>query len=146
MQLGRIEDAKALLTLLDARPPGHVPPYLRAQLVRGRALIAAAEGRDDAVERDLRAAIDTFRELDYRYWKAVAQTDLGDWLASREEPREAAALLADASAALLSLGATPALGRAQELLSSDLLRYGSGGLLVQRTGLSAREISEIGSF
>ncbi len=122
LQLGRIEDAKALLTLLDARPPGHVPPYLRAQLVRGRALIAAAEGRDDAVERDLRAAIDTFRELDYRYWKAVAQTDLGDWLASREEPREAAALLADASAALLSLGATPALGRAQELLSSDLLR------------------------
>ena len=115
LELGRLEDARALLALLADQPPGHVPPYLRAQLLRGRALTAAAEGDRDGVEADLGAAIDGLRSLGYPYWLARAQTDLAAWLIDQSRPGEAAPLLDEATVALESLGAAPALARAHAL-------------------------------
>ena len=118
LELGRLEDARALLALLADQPPGHVPPYLRAQLLRGRALTAAAEGGDGDIEADLSAAIDGMRSLGYPYWLARAQTDLAAWLIDQSRGGEAVPLLDAATAALESLGAARALARAKTLAGS----------------------------
>jgi class 3 adenylate cyclase len=115
LALGRFDDAGELIALLADRPPGHVPPYLRAQLTRGRALLAIAQDRHDEVQADLLEAIDRLRELSYPYWLAVAQTDLAEWLLSAGRADEAAPLLEEAQAKLESLGAAPALERARRL-------------------------------
>jgi hypothetical protein len=82
IQSGQLERAHAVLSLLATRPKNDIPPYLLAHLARGHALAAAAEDRHDAVERDLRASIDGFPALGYRYWLAGTQTDLAAWLRS----------------------------------------------------------------
>ena len=118
LALDRLDLARSLLALLSEQPPGHIPPYLEAQLVRGRGLVAAAEGQDRAVEADLTAAIGRFRALGYPYWLAVAQTDLAAWLVDHGRGSEATELLDEAVTALASLGAAPALARAQAVLRS----------------------------
>ena len=87
------------------RPKNDIPPHLLAHLLRGQALAAAAEDRHDAVESDLHASIDGFRELGYRYWLALAQTDLAAWLRSRGRRGEAARPLDEAIEALQAIGA-----------------------------------------
>jgi class 3 adenylate cyclase/tetratricopeptide (TPR) repeat protein len=115
LELGRTDTAGELLALLSDQPPGHIPPYLRAQLARGRALTAAAQGRHDDVEADLAAALDGFRSLGYPYWLARVQTDLAAWLIEQQRSSDAAPLLSEATATFGSLGAAPALARAQAL-------------------------------
>jgi hypothetical protein len=115
LALGRHDDARALIALLADRPPGHIAPYLRAQLARGHALLAIAEDRHDTVEAQFATAIDGLRTLDYPYWLAVTQTDLAAWLVTRGRGDEATAPVGEASAAFQSLGAAPALSRAQTI-------------------------------
>ncbi len=88
---------------------------LRAQLARGRALIAAREGEHGCVESDLTSAIDGFRSLGYPYWLSRAQTDLAAWLAASGRGGELAALIAAAIATVEQLRAAPALARAHEV-------------------------------
>jgi class 3 adenylate cyclase/predicted ATPase len=118
IELGRVERARELVTLLADEPPGHVPPFLRSQLARGRALTNAAAGDQDAVEAGLTAAIDGFRALGYPYWLAQVQLDLAAWLQSQGRDGESAPLLAEAIDALELLGAAPALSRARALRAS----------------------------
>ena len=113
------------MALLADRPPGHVPPYLRAQLARGRGLLAAASREHDGVEADLTAGIDGLRSLGYRYWLARAQTDLAAWLLDHDRNDDAAPLLSDATATLESLGAAPALARVRGLTTSHAQRISS---------------------
>ena len=113
IQSGQLERAHAVLSLLATRPKNDIPPYLLAHLARGHALTAAAEDRHDAVERDLRASIDRFRALGYRYWLAGTQTDLAAWLRSVGRRGEAATPLTEAIEALQAIGASPALARAR---------------------------------
>ncbi|MGA2012181.1 MAG: protein kinase [Solirubrobacteraceae bacterium] len=122
LQSRRLERARAVLGLLTKRTPAEIPPYLGAQMLRGRALTAAAEDQDDAIESDLRASIDTFRELGYHYWLAVTQTDLAAWLRSRGRPREAAAPLEEAVGTLQAIAARPALARARSASRAAALR------------------------
>ena len=110
LALGRVRDAEALLALLARRPLGHVPPYMRAQIDRYRALIDAAEHRGDAVEADLAAAIDALQQLGYPYARAVAQVDLAAWLTVAGRAGDAALLRKQATATLESLGAGTGLG------------------------------------
>ena len=112
IQSGHIERAHAIVSLLTERPKNDIPPYLVAHLLRGQALTAAAGAQHDAVEGDLRASIDGFRALGYRYWLAVAKTDLAAWLRSQGRHREAATPLDDAIETLRVIGAGPALARA----------------------------------
>jgi tetratricopeptide (TPR) repeat protein len=121
LRLGHLEQAHELVALLAARPPGHIPPYLKAQLARARALILAAEGREESVEPQLAAATAGFGELGYVYWVAVANTDTAAWLIGQDRGADAALLLDEASATFESLGAAPQLARAQEL-SRSLIR------------------------
>ena len=76
LDLGRLQTAREVVSLIADQPPGYVPPYLRAQLARGRALTNWAAGEPNEVEADLIAAIDGLRALGYPFWLACARTDL----------------------------------------------------------------------
>jgi class 3 adenylate cyclase/tetratricopeptide (TPR) repeat protein len=115
LQIGRSDAARRVFDLVARRPPGNVPPYLTAQLVRGRALINMAKRDDDTVAADLTAAIGAFRKLAYPYWTAVAQADLAAWMASRERGQQAAELLTEANGTFVSLGAPLVPARADGL-------------------------------
>ncbi len=118
-RLGRPEAMRELVDLLGAQPPGHIPPYLDAHLIRGRALVAALAGDSDGVDRDLQAAIERFRQLEYPYWLATAQIDLAEWLIGQGRASEADPLLEEAGDALRSLGARPALERIERLVRPE---------------------------
>jgi class 3 adenylate cyclase/tetratricopeptide (TPR) repeat protein len=123
LTLGRLEQAHALVDFITDQPPGHVPPFLRAHRTRGQGLLAAAEGRSDTVEASLRAAVDSFAALGYRYWLARAETDLAVWLIDRDRRVEAIPLLERAADTQQSLGAAPALAHIRRLMApqSDAL-------------------------
>ncbi|HEX3509456.1 MAG TPA: adenylate/guanylate cyclase domain-containing protein [Solirubrobacteraceae bacterium] len=104
--LGRRDDALELIALLSARPPGHVPPYLRAQLARGRALAGSEEGSAETVARDFTDAIDQLQMLGYPYWAARTQADLAAWLAARGDS-SAQEQGEEAGRTLQRLGAVP---------------------------------------
>jgi hypothetical protein len=112
----RLEETSELIALLADRPPGHIPPYLSAQLARGQALAHALEGDDETVEAGLESVLAAFRALGYPYWLAVTQTDLAAWLIGRGRQAEAGTLLDEAIPVLERLGATAALARARSLV------------------------------
>lgn len=113
LSAGRLTEAAELLELVANAPKGHVPPYLRAQLARYRALLNAAQGEPGDVEANLREAVDALQKLGYAYWLARAQSDLGRWLGGQGRQAEAEPLLADAAETFTRLGATPDLQRVQ---------------------------------
>ena len=115
LESGRLDAAHDLLTVLGERPPGHIPPYLRAEFERGRALVAAAEDRDQDVEALLRHAMAQLQDLGFAYRSAVVQADLAGWLIDTGRATEAGPLLDEAISVFESLGATPALGRARRI-------------------------------
>ena len=90
IELGDLDEADRLAELLTSRPRGEVPPFLRAQLTRARALVAGARGDDEEVEENLVGAEGAFRELGYPYWTARAQLDRAEWLARQGRLEESA--------------------------------------------------------
>jgi hypothetical protein len=108
-----VDAARELLMLLGERPPGHIPPYLNAQLMRGRALLAAAEGRHDEVEAGLTQVIAQMREFEYPYWLAVTQVDLAEWLIGQGRREDAESLMDEAIETFRRFEAAPALARAE---------------------------------
>ncbi|HET6869004.1 MAG TPA: hypothetical protein VFH80_24040, partial [Solirubrobacteraceae bacterium] len=119
LALGRLDDVDHLLSVLAQRPAGHVPPYVRAQLARGRGLLASARDDRAAAESQFGAAIQGFRSLGFPYWLASAQTDLAKLLVENQRVDEARSLLDEAVAAFSRLAATSALQRAEAILGRD---------------------------
>jgi hypothetical protein len=117
LELGRFGEAASLLTLLADRPPGHVPPFLRAQVARGRGLLAAAEDDAAGAEAHFAAAIETLAALAYPYWLGRVRTDLATVLIEQGRAEEARLVLDQAVASLRELAAAPALRRAEALLA-----------------------------
>jgi hypothetical protein len=118
LALGRTVEAAELLSLLADRPPGHVPPFLRAQLARGDGLLAAADGDRATAAAQIGLAADRLESLAYPYWLAQARTDLAGVLLDDGRPDEARSLLEDTTEVLGRLRAIPALGRAETMLAS----------------------------
>ncbi|HZC30787.1 MAG TPA: tetratricopeptide repeat protein, partial [Gaiellaceae bacterium] len=113
LALGELERAEQLIRSIEARPPGAAPEYLRAQAGRLQAAVLAARGgQDEEIERQLRTAAATFRELGLTFWTAVSDLELGEWLARHGDGDEAAALLAGARETFERLRARPWLERA----------------------------------
>ena len=110
---GEIEEADRLAAMLAARPRGEVPPFLRAQITRARALVAGARGDDEAVEENLVSAEGAFRELGYPSWTASVQLDRAEWLARQGRLEESIRLAAEAGETAEALGMAPMLARAQ---------------------------------
>jgi hypothetical protein len=92
---------------------------VRAQLARGRGLVARDRGDANAAAAELGAAIEGFRSLGFPYWLATAQTDLADVLVHSGRVDEASPLLDEARTAFSRLGAAPAVQRAEAVLGRD---------------------------
>jgi class 3 adenylate cyclase/tetratricopeptide (TPR) repeat protein len=122
LETGALETADRLAELLATCPPGEIPPFLRAQVARAKALLAAARGEDEGVEENLTAAESRFQELGYPYWTARAQLDLAEWLARQDRLDESARLATEAAVAFETLGAAPMLARARALLDLEMVR------------------------
>jgi hypothetical protein len=123
LALGNLDLADELMELLEQIPPGVIAPYLRAQLSRNKARVAAARGEHEMVEQHFQAAVDTLGALGYPYWGAVARADFAHWLAGQSRSEQARELLADAVDVLASLRAEPELRRAQAILDgAELVR------------------------
>jgi len=116
--LANLDEAQRLVELVATRPPGEVPPFLRAQLARARALLSAARGEEQGVEADLVTAEAAFLELGYPYWTARAGLDRAEWLADRGRAAEAGELANDLAAAFERLGTQRWLGRARALANA----------------------------
>ncbi|NYJ08904.1 ATP-binding protein [Petropleomorpha daqingensis] len=108
LRLGRTDDAERLLDLVPVRSPGQVPPFIRAQLSRFRARLAALQ-HGAGIEERLRTALAELDRLGYPYWRAQVQGELAERLREEGRQAEAAALLEEATGTLTRLGARPAL-------------------------------------
>ena len=132
LSLGRLDEVAELTELLGQRPPGHVPPFLRAQLQRGLGLLAAARGEHDVVEAHLTDAVERFRGLGYPYWLARARPTSPPGSTSRrfrtgEAARTVRGGRRDARAARRGAGAGTGAGAARAPIScGERLRAGRG--------------------
>jgi class 3 adenylate cyclase len=112
MRCGDLDEAKTLLAMVADAPAGHLPPYLAAQQARYATLVTIESGQPATeVEAELRSAMETLRDLGYRYWLARAQVDLARWLGTQNREEEAARLLADARQTFIELDASADLRR-----------------------------------
>ncbi|HXJ64936.1 MAG TPA: hypothetical protein VNN79_14365, partial [Actinomycetota bacterium] len=107
LSVGDMDGAARRLGAVEAMPPGHVAPALRAQWSRLSALLAAARSDDGRVEAGFKAGAGLFRELGMRYWLAVTLLQHGEWLSARDRREEATDFLAEAGELFERLGATP---------------------------------------
>jgi hypothetical protein len=103
LALGELERAETLVALIEDRPRGAAPLYLRAHAARFRARLSTGS----EVEPRLKSAAATFRELGLPFWTAVAELELAEWLVAHGRGHEAAPLLAGARETFERLEATP---------------------------------------
>jgi class 3 adenylate cyclase/tetratricopeptide (TPR) repeat protein len=107
--LGDTETVRELLDLLDAWPPGHVAPMLRAERGLARARLAAGDG-DPA---PLNAAIAGLRQDSSPYHLAHGLLDQARFLAAGGGTEESARAITEARAIGRRLGCQPLLDRAE---------------------------------
>jgi class 3 adenylate cyclase/tetratricopeptide (TPR) repeat protein len=115
---GDVARAEELLALVTARPFGHITPYLRCHLPRVRALINAAAGKHDGVERDLVAGAKALDDFGATYWLGRTLLDHAEWLIARGREIQAPILAADAARIFAELRAGPWLERAAAVTSA----------------------------
>ena len=109
LALGERERAGELLATVETVKPGLRPPYLDAQAHRFRARLADS---DEAAEAGFAAAEDRFRDLEIRFWLAVAQLEHAEWLARHGRVADAEPLAGEARDEFEQLRAAPWLERA----------------------------------
>jgi class 3 adenylate cyclase/tetratricopeptide (TPR) repeat protein len=115
--LGEEETLGAVVALLDAHPPGHLPPILRAERQLVGALRAADTGEPDGSGvAQVRAAVGSLREVGHPYELAHGLIDLADVLARAGEDGAPEAL-AEARELAQGLGCAPLLARAAQVQS-----------------------------
>ena len=108
---GDLDGTEQLVARIEALPPGHRPPFLRAQAARFRARLAAARGEHDQAEQGFKTAEQIFREHSLPFWLAVVQLEHAEWLAGQERETDAEPLLAEAREIFERLKAVPWLDR-----------------------------------
>ena len=104
--------AEALLSVIDAVPPGRPAQFLRAQALRFRARLAG-EANDPDADRLFKRAAGLFRELVMPFYLAVTELEHAEWLAL--SGRSAEPLLVEAREIFDGLGASPWLERLDAL-------------------------------
>jgi tetratricopeptide (TPR) repeat protein len=110
-ELGRLDKADELLTLVERLPPGRRTQFLNANVVRFRAQLAAPTGNTDEAERLFKSAGGLFQELGMPFYLAVTRLEYAEWLASLDRGEEAEPLLTEASETFTRLQAKPWLER-----------------------------------
>lgn len=111
LAVGDLTAVAGFLDMLAARVRRGLAPALDAEVSRLRARLAPPQGRGEDVPGHARDALDLFDEMRMPFWKAVTQTEYGEWLAGEGRTAEAEAILGQAAATFADLGAVPWLGR-----------------------------------
>jgi class 3 adenylate cyclase/tetratricopeptide (TPR) repeat protein len=111
LECNAIVTAQQLLDNLESLPPGHLSPFLMAQIAESRARISAARGIDDGVEELFRAAVRILSQPDVPYFRARVQGFLAEWLDEQGQRADAERAAADALMAFERLQARPWLAR-----------------------------------
>nr|WP_240929287.1 helix-turn-helix transcriptional regulator [Streptomyces coryli] len=91
-------------------------PQAAAQLLRCRALVAAAGGDDDAAEAHFGQALDRHEDLDGEFERARTALQYGQWLRRQRRPGPAREALRDARVAFERCGAGVWAGQAEAAL------------------------------
>jgi tetratricopeptide (TPR) repeat protein len=117
LETGRRDEARRLLATVADAPQALVPPYLRAQLHRLRALVAIAEQDDAAAEPDLVQAIEGLRSYGAPFYTARAQLELAELLSRAGRSNEARPQAEAAHEVFTRLRATPWAERAAAVAS-----------------------------
>jgi len=118
LALGDVERAARDLAAVEALPPGHIAPAVRAQWSRLSALVAAARGEGERVEAGFKAGAGLFRELGMPFWLAVTLLQHAEWLLGAAREREAEPFLLEAVEIFERLEARPWLERAGALAAN----------------------------
>ncbi len=132
-ELGRPEEADAVLTPHEATAAARGRPTAIGRLARVRARLAAAGGDAEAAEAAFARALAATAALPYE--QALTQLALGAHLRRRKRRREAAVQLTAARDRLRQLGARPALERCERELEA------CGLAPARRDGSAARELT-----
>jgi hypothetical protein len=113
--LGDTAKVDELLTVVEQLKPGAYPPFLRANVGRFRARMAAARGDSEGAEAGFKMAVGMFRELGMPFYLAVTLLEHGEWLESMGRTEEVAPLLQEARETFGRLNARPWLERADSV-------------------------------
>ncbi len=103
-----------------------VAPILHAHVLRFRARLAVLEDREADATRSALAALDMFQQRQMPFWVAVTRLELAEWTSQHGRNPEADALLVDARASFIELGAVPWVQRV------DAVTQGLGATTAQR--------------
>ncbi len=104
---GDLHTVREQLDAVATRLTPVLAPTVHALIHRFRARLAALEDRSDDVIPNAQAAIDTFQQRQMPFWLAMTRLELGQWLMQRGRGAEAEAMLKQARAAFVELGAHP---------------------------------------
>ena len=118
------EDLTELLAEVGSWPGLDVSPFLRAQVARMSARLAAASGNSSDAEEGFGSAIAQFRKIDDPYSTAEPLVELAEVLLTQGRVTDAEPLLAEAREIFERLGARPWLERI-EAVEGNLLRVAS---------------------
>lgn len=121
VSLSELDEAADLLSLLERRPAGLVPPYLRAQLGRGRGLVAGARGDHALAKDEFGRAIEQLKSLGYPYWVARVQLEYAALLIEDDRAADVNLVIEQAMTGLQPLGALPALRHAEAMRAGLVL-------------------------
>ena len=101
---GHHEVTEQLLTMVEERPAGAFPPFVRAQAARYRGLHSADSGDLAGAEAPLVSAIGEFERMAYPYWAACTRVDLAEVLRRMGRDEEADRMDAGGRTALTAMG------------------------------------------
>ena len=113
-ELGRLDRTEELLLVAETAAPGDVPDFLRGQVPRLRARMAARDGRTDEAEARFKEALAVFRRIESPFWVAVTLLQLAEMLAGAGRSAEADPITDEARAFFADLGAEPWLRRLEQ--------------------------------
>jgi tetratricopeptide (TPR) repeat protein len=119
MELGRVEDAERLLRTAETAAPSEVSRFLRGNVARLRARMAATAGEYEEAEAGFKRAQALFREIGYPLWLAMTELQHAETLLTADRAHEAAPLLDEARAIFAELGAKPWLERTDRALQAS---------------------------
>jgi hypothetical protein len=113
--VGAHDEVERLVARIHGLPSVMAPPSLRAHASRYAGLLAASRGDPAAGVARLDAAIQTLRELGYRYETACVVLERGEILLDGGSTEQAASDLREARIAFAQLGARPMLERLERI-------------------------------
>jgi predicted ATPase len=111
VELGELQKAAELLTVVEQHAPGQRSQFLNATVARFRAQLAARDEDAEEADRLFEGAGGLFHELKMPFYLAVTRLEHAEWLVSQGRQNESEPLLTEARDIFARLEAKPWLER-----------------------------------